>query len=448
MKAAVLCCAVAASACGGTAPGNPPTPKLLSAVEVQAPTLTLTAAGQTVQLTARARYSDGTSEDVTTRAVWSSSAPALAVVSGTGVVTAVGGGTATISARFENVTGSAVVGIDLSSSSDWSFLGAIHAAGVTDTGVYDLFVDPRDDRLLYAAGDRGLFTSRDRGASWTQQHVTTAGNNPGVLAPDPRNPDRVLYGVRTTLFVSEDRGGSWQLLDTFKSGIRSVQISSLDSRTIYVGLQGPDNDGIYKSTDAGLSWEAHPFGYPVTGITQLIPWDISEDPVDGTLYVPTELHDHPQPYRPPAFRSIDGGLSWQNITGSLPWHGTKIVVHPGTREVFFLTEGAGLYRSADQGLSWARHGTASFASDLLIDPREHVRWFGGEIFFGGRRGGVYMSTDGAQTFVSFGLDGRSCGVKLSGDSRLLFAHCYNSGVWVRDLRTGSAGPLLEYDRWR
>jgi hypothetical protein len=199
-------------------------------------------------------------------------------------------------------------------------------------------------------------------------------------------------------------------------------------------LQGPSNAGIYRSLDEGLTWESHPFGYPITGKTEFIPWDIAEDPVDGTLYVPTELHDHPLPYRPPLFRSLDRGVSWQGVSGGKFWHGTKVVVRPENHEVIFLTEGAGLYRSTDHGRSWSQLGNSFFAADLLLDPNRSSRFFGGDVVYGLHSGGVFLSNDSGRTFMAYGLEDRTCGrLALSGDSAFLYAVCFNSGIFLRRL---------------
>ena len=135
-----------------------------------------------------------------------------------------------------------------------------------------------------------------------------------------------------------------------------------------------------------------------------------------------------------AFRSTDRGMTWLDITGILPWHGVKIRVRPDTRDVFFLTEGSGVYRSTNQGVSWTRHGNGSFALDLEVDPNNGNRFFGGESFFQTRKGGALLSNDGALTFIAYGLEGRTCGgLTVSADSVFLYAACYNSGIWIRRL---------------
>ena len=211
-------------------------------------------------------------------------------------------------------------------------------------------------------------------------------------------------------------------------------MSRIDPRFLYVGTQGPSNAGLYRSLNTGVDWEAHSFPVTLSGVSQFIPWDIGEDPLDGTLYVPTEIDNHPQPYHPPAFRSDDRGATWTNITGSLPWHGVRVIVQAPSHTVLFLTEGAGLFRSTDRGATWNPFGNASFADDLEIDPNNPSRMFGGDVYSSGRVGGVFLSTDGGVTFSPYGLDGRTCGsLSVAADSSRLYAACYNLGIFVRRL---------------
>jgi photosystem II stability/assembly factor-like uncharacterized protein len=430
----VLIAAVAAYVCACTrdaAPTPPPPPPSVVRLEIVGEEVGLAFTGQKFPLRARLVYSNSTLEDVTAQAGWSSRQPSVADVSSNGEVTAVADGTAEIGASYEGRTASRTITVGLAYASGWVLVGPVRDAGVTDRGVADVLVDPRNSNRLIVSADSGLFTSRDRGASWSRQYAVVR-NGRGPLARDPSNPDRVFHAAGFTLRASVDGGSSWHFVKQFDDWIRSVEVSHRDGRTIYVGTQGPSNAGIVKSPDGGATWESHAFGFPVTGITQFIPWDIAEDPVDGTLYVPTELHDHPAPYRPPFFRSTDGGGTWQDISGGRFWHGLRVLVHPTTRHVYFLTEGAGLYRSRDRGESWSRIGTANFAMELIMDPSNPARLFGGEVVFGNRRGGVFVSMDDGVTFAPFGLEGRTCaGLALSSDGKLLFAACYGSGLYMR-----------------
>ncbi|HEX8791554.1 MAG TPA: Ig-like domain-containing protein [Polyangiaceae bacterium] len=71
--------------------------------------------GTSVQLTAFATYSDGSSQDVTTEATWETSAPSQVTVSSSGLAAPAGStyhGMATISASLDAVTGNASVQVD------------------------------------------------------------------------------------------------------------------------------------------------------------------------------------------------------------------------------------------------------------------------------------------------------------------------------------------------
>ena len=109
--AATLSATLWAYACGdGTTepPTPPPDPPRPATVAVTPATTQLTALGDTVQLSAEVRDQNG--QVMAGAAVtWSSSATSIATVSGSGLVTAAGNGTATITARAGGASGTAVV---------------------------------------------------------------------------------------------------------------------------------------------------------------------------------------------------------------------------------------------------------------------------------------------------------------------------------------------------
>jgi uncharacterized protein YjdB len=78
-----------------------------SAVNTVTVTGAAPAVGATAQYSAVANLSNGSTENVTTSATWTSSNPDIATVSSTGLVTAIAEGNVSISATFDSVTGSA-----------------------------------------------------------------------------------------------------------------------------------------------------------------------------------------------------------------------------------------------------------------------------------------------------------------------------------------------------
>lgn len=308
----------------------------------------------------------------------------------------------------------------------WKFLGA-PTIGQPDTAVSRIAVDPRDERTIYVGTDNALYISRNLGGSWEKARSSFVWG----IALNPLNPDHVLVILPHELIRSVDRGKSFVTVKSFGASV--VLISFLLSKkhpgTIYVAGGDPNHQtGVFKSTDNGATWSFRPFGPE-----RLIPWDIAEDVLNGTLYVPTEIAHHPQPYKPPFYRSTDGGQTWSDVAGTLPWHCVRVVVNPVNHDVFGLTEGAGLYKSTDSADTW-RLLSYGFGLSLIMDPRDPTRFFGGSHTIGGRPGGAFISVNSANLFRPFGLEGRIVGgLALNGSSTKLYAAGFGSGIFVTEV---------------
>ncbi|MGA2957592.1 MAG: Ig-like domain-containing protein [Thermodesulfobacteriota bacterium] len=98
------------------------------------PTLLSIPVGATLQFTALGTYSDGTSHDITTQVTWTSSNPAAATISSSGLATAFAAGTANITATFETISGSTTLTV---TSATLSFITVIPSIPV---GVTQQFV--------------------------------------------------------------------------------------------------------------------------------------------------------------------------------------------------------------------------------------------------------------------------------------------------------------------
>jgi len=123
---------------------------------------TLNGIGQTSQLTATATFSDGTTEDVTSKATWQTGNAAFVSVSSTGVVTATGFGQTSISATDQSVTGSLTVAtVLINLTGTWKGTGTDSSGSTQFTAVLTQAATVVSGSSTFTTGDatgNGSFT--------------------------------------------------------------------------------------------------------------------------------------------------------------------------------------------------------------------------------------------------------------------------------------------------
>lgn len=302
---------------------------------------------------------------------------------------------------------------------------------MNDACLGSIAVEPTHDQAWYVGGVNGLYMTKNGGQSWT--HPISGSVGPILLVPgSSASPQLVYVGAENRLYLSRDKGKHWVLLHTFSHLVRSVLVAG---HRLYVGLAWATHaepSGVFVSNLGGASWDFHPFG---PGQTGLIVWTLARDAQDGTLYSGTEIFDHPQPYHPPFFRSPDGGLTWSNVAGTLPWHVIAAAVRPTDGYVYALTEGDGLFGSPDKGATWQAPVDAPGPTvSLLLHPKKPTHLFGGQQKYGLLSGGIYISINAGKLFQPVGLRGVTvAGLAVNGACTRLFAVAYSSGIYIASI---------------
>jgi uncharacterized protein (TIGR03437 family) len=288
-------------------------------------------------------------------------------------------------------------------------------------------VHPDDPDRLYLHSNDGLFVSANRGRSWARLVNGMVHRN--GLAFDPRNRSTVYVAGQGTIYRSDDRGDSWRMLTDFSGWVSSVMVTR--DGTVFVGPRNTKQfNGVYKSSDRGQTWSPVNYNY---NFTDIIPWDMEEDPATGSLWIGAEIGNHPQPYRPPTFRSKDGGQTWPEVGANLvPWHVQKIVPVPQTGWVYLLQEGPGLLRTKDDGKTF-EYLNNQLAFDLLVHPQKTSWFFGTGVNQYGAPGGIMFSADEGRTFASLGPSGKQCYVEMDRTGTTLWAPCTDGLLYVADL---------------
>jgi photosystem II stability/assembly factor-like uncharacterized protein len=230
-------------------------------------------------------------------------------------------------------------------------------------------VDPRDSKVVYVAaegplwgpgGDRGLYKSVDGGKNW--KAVLTISENTGVadVAIDPSNPDIVYAsayqrrrhvftlidgGPESAIYKSTDAGATWNKL---KSGLPSVDmgriglsVSPADPNVVYAAIEAADGKGgIFRSQDKGATWERrNEFDAGAMYYARVV-----ADPknVDRIFVMNVTLRE-----------SLDGGKTLHKIN-EVNHHGDNhaIWIDPDDTRHWLLGSDGGMYETWDNATSW------------------------------------------------------------------------------------------------
>ena len=168
--------------------------------------------------------------------------------------------------------------------------------------------------------------------------------------------------VGSGAWLSPDGGESWRRVAQglwSESRIFTLQLHPTEPRTLYAGA----NDGIYRSSDGGQSFERLQ-----SPMNELDVWRIAIDPTSPDIIFAGT--------RPAAlYRSTDGGRNWQKLPAQIAEECpnvriprvTALTVDPSDpRTVWAGIEVDGVLRSKDGGNSWSR-----ISLDAIPDPDIH-----------------------------------------------------------------------------
>ncbi|WP_290708199.1 hypothetical protein, partial [Flavihumibacter sp. CACIAM 22H1] len=203
----------------------------------------------------------------------------------------------------------------------------------------------------------------------------------------------------------------------FRGG-RSVATTGVpgNDQHYYMGTTG---GGLWKTTDAGITWKNISDGYFGTGSVGAVA--VAESDIN-VVYVGMGEHA-PRgvmtSYGDGVYKSTDAGASWKKMGLPGSRQIAAIRIHPKNPDLVYVavqgalngpSEDRGIYRSTDGGANWEKIlyiNNSTGCSDLSMDnsnPRilyaamwEHHRlpW---EVKSGGPGSGLYKSTDGGSTW--------------------------------------------------
>src|SRR5574338_522560 len=338
------------------------------------------------------------------------------------------------------------------SAVQWKFAGPTNIGG----RVVDLEFDPNNPSIIYAGfSTGGIFKSFDAGNNWLpifdEQAVLTIGD----IAIDPNNSNVIYVGTGEAngghnnfpgggVFKSTDAGLTWSFLGLEgTTSIGRIVINPQNSNILYLASVGsyfaPNPErGIYKSNDAGLTWEHSLFISDTTGAVDII---IDPNNPDRLMAAAWERVRRPNtsPLPNPAvtnvgriglaihknnpdivyalytdgysiislYRSNDFGITWSDVDpdnelsggmSNFSWYFGQVRVHPENPNLVYVLDVA-FMRSSDGGNSWPIIYGYNGPSELHVD--HHALAFNPadpNFIISGNDGGINISTNSGQTF--------------------------------------------------
>ncbi len=163
-------------------------------------------------------------------------------------------------------------------------------------------------------------------------------------------------------------------------------------KTWYAGAVG---GGVWKTTDAGFSWEPLTDHLPNLGVSAMAMAESDPD----IIYVGTGegLFDFGV-LGTGIFKTEDRGQTWDAL-GATAWKEefrsvNRLIVAPGDEDVVLAATNAGIYRTEDGGRSWQQaYRSAGQVQDLKFRPDDFSIQLATE-----NRRGILRSTDGGRTW--------------------------------------------------
>ncbi|HMO13946.1 MAG TPA: hypothetical protein PKD64_01075 [Pirellulaceae bacterium] len=242
-----------------------------------------------------------------------------------------------------------------------------------------ILMSTHDPRVIYFAGNK-LFKSMNRGDHWEviSPDLTTAnperisGNVPyctiTAIAESPLDPNLLMVGTDDgNLQLTKDGGKTWtNLVDRLPFRPQEwwcsrVVLSHHNKDVAYASFTGYREDDfrpfVFKTTDAGESWEAIIDGLPQAPVNV-----IREDHRNkNLLFVGTEFS---------VFTSLDQGLTWSEInTGLTRVAVHDLMIHPRDSDLIVGTHGRGIFIFDDISPLQEFASVATDQAVTLLKPR-------------------------------------------------------------------------------
>jgi hypothetical protein len=197
--------------------------------------------------------------------------------------------------------------------------------------------------LLLMGYNTSIYKSVNSGATWTAtgysatytpQSIAIDGSNTIFATAVYFNSGNSTYNIK--LYTSINAGANWTEVST--TGLPQSMTATITAKgtIMYIGT----DSGIYKSTNAGLTWTSASNGYDTGLAVQSIVIDDNDRVLASTIQMIPDL-----PYEVLIYQSADGGANWTQVaTTGLPESMSGVLAVKGS--LLLCGVASGIYKSA------------------------------------------------------------------------------------------------------
>jgi len=253
--------------------------------------------------------------------------------------------------------------------------------------VDDISVIESDPKIVYVGlASGGVWKTINAGTTWEPVFDHEAVSTIGAVAVAPSDPSIVWVGTGEPnnrqssswgngVYKSTDAGRSWQhmgLAETHHIG--RILIHPSNSDIVYVAalgrLWGPNRErGVFKSADGGETWQHVLFINEDTGAV-----DLAMDPSSPGILLAAVYQRRRTSFgfngggpHSAIYKTTDGGATWKKVSKGLPYENEKDgetgriglnIYRRNPSIIYAIVEHAkgGVFRSEDKGETWKKMG--------------------------------------------------------------------------------------------
>jgi photosystem II stability/assembly factor-like uncharacterized protein len=260
---------------------------------------------------------------------------------------------------------------------------------------------------FYAGFDNGgVWRSTDYGANWVPLFDDQSTGSIGAIAVAPSNPSIIYVGsgagiirpdlaIGDGMYKSTDAGRTWQHLGLRDSQmIAAIAVDPTNADRVFVAVlghpYGPNPErGVFRSTDGGRTFDRVLYKDDYTSANEILIdpknpntlyamlWSQQQSFIEGQGFADTGMG---------IFKSTDGGSTWNQLSEGLPSIlQANMAIAPSDPNTLYAVVAPGqgqigFYKSTDAGAHWSHVDSGPKpATGLQQDARPMARIGGGDL---------------------------------------------------------------------